>query len=81
MTNDINNGKLKKIESKIANFDEKINKIDNKKKLLVSARAELIAELNSLKLAHVLQTNKKELIDILGVDNLNLIKNQMEFKK
>jgi len=81
MTNAINNEKLKKIESKIAIIDEKINKIDNKRKTLVASKMELIKEVNSLKLSLVLQTNKDELIELLGVDNLNLIKNHVDIKK
>lgn len=81
MTNTINNEKLKKIESKIAIIDEKINKIDNKRKTLVASKMELIKEVNSLKLSLVLQTNKDELIELLGVDNLNLIKNHVDIKK
>lgn len=81
MNNEFNNEKSKKIESKIASIDEKINKIDNKKKLLLASKSELMNELNLLKLSHVLQTNKKELIDLLGVDNVNLIKNHVDIKK
>lgn len=72
--------KLNTIENKIKDIDEKIIKIDNKKKLLVSSRKKLIQELNFLKASNVLIENKLALSEIMGEENFNIIKNQLENK-
>jgi predicted nuclease with TOPRIM domain len=72
--------KLTKIEEKINSINEKIKKIDEKKKLLISQKKELEKNFMKLKVSSILSNHNESLMNILGEDNFDILKNQLEVK-